>query len=85
MDNKRPHDIADLRRQRERIRRITIGALVVALAAILGSCEGLVVRRDAGAPLQTGAAPSSVRAAASEQRRLVLRRTGWQSDRPRKP
>ena len=84
MDKKRPHDIADMRRQRQRLRRITIGALLVAVVSILGSCEGLV-RRDAASLSQAAAAPMALRGASLEQRQLVLRRAGWQSDRARRP
>jgi hypothetical protein len=43
MDKKRS-DLSDLRRQRERFRRVTTGAMVVALLFIIGSCEGLTSR-----------------------------------------
>ena len=39
-------DIVELRRQRERIRRITVGALVGALGFVLVSCQGLTSRAD---------------------------------------
>ena len=55
---KPPHNIADMRRQRERIRRITIGALLITVLAILGSCDGLV-HRDAGALSPAAAARSA--------------------------
>jgi hypothetical protein len=55
MEQKRPHDIADLRRQRERIRRISTGVLLVALVTLLGSCDALV-RRDAGSRPSAAAA-----------------------------
>lgn len=48
MDKKRSN-ITDFHRQRERIRRITVGSLVVALVFILGSCEWLTPR-DANGP-----------------------------------
>lgn len=47
MDKKRSN-ITDFRRQRERIRRITVGSLVVALVFILGSCEWLTPREASG-------------------------------------
>jgi hypothetical protein len=79
MEKKPPHNIADLRRQRERIRRITIGTLLIAVLTVLGSCDGLV-RRDGGAQSPSAATPT-----APELRRLVLRVAGQQSDRPRQP
>jgi len=45
-------DLAALRQQRERMRRITIGALMVAMVVILASCQGLASRSSA-APAQT--------------------------------
>ena len=42
--------IDELRQQRERIRRITIGALLVAVVFILASCQGLVPRDAAATP-----------------------------------
>ena len=39
-------DIVELRRQRERIRRIAVGAMVGALAFVLVSCQGLTSRAD---------------------------------------
>jgi hypothetical protein len=48
MDKKRSN-ITDFHRQRERIRRITVGSLVVAMVFILGSCEWLTPR-DANGP-----------------------------------
>lgn len=39
-------DLVELRRQRERIRRVTVGALVGALAFVLVSCQGLTLRAD---------------------------------------
>jgi hypothetical protein len=77
MDKKRPHDIADLRRQRESIRRVSIGALVVAVVFILASCDALT-RRDAGRP-----APAAASRLTAQQ--LVLRTAAPQSDRPREP
>ncbi len=50
MDKKRL-GIAELRQQRERIRRVTVGALVVAVVFILVSCQGLTPR-DAAVPAQ---------------------------------
>jgi hypothetical protein len=40
---KRP-DMLELRRQRERIRRVTVGAMVAALVVVLVSCQGLTAR-----------------------------------------
>lgn len=50
MERKRV-DLAELRQQRERVRRITVGAMVVAMVVILASCQGLTAR-DAAAPTQ---------------------------------
>lgn len=58
MEKKRP-DLVELRQQRELIRRITVGALVIALAFVLVSCQGLT-SRDAQA--LTEASPSQNRA-----------------------
>ena len=55
MDKKRADDITDLRRQRERIRRVTIAASLVALVAILASCDALVRRDLASQPAAAGA------------------------------
>lgn len=55
MDKKRNNTLSDLRRQRERLRRIGIVALLAGGLFALGSCEGLT-RRDARAQ-QPAAAP----------------------------
>ena len=78
MEDKHSDNMSDLRRQRERIRRITIGTLLVAVIAVLGSCDGLV-HRNAQVQLET---QSAIHQAATTQRRLVLRDAGPQSDRP---
>ena len=78
MEDKRSDNMSELRRQRERIRRITIGTLLVAVIAVLGSCDGLV-HRNAQVQLET---QSAIHQAATTQRRLVLRDAGPQSDRP---
>lgn len=77
---KKPLDIEELRQQRERIRRITVGALVAAMVGILASCQGLVARETQsppqaapsqitvqGAPGAVGAAQRGHRAAAARQ------------------
>ena len=80
MEDKRSDNMSDLRRQRERIRRITIGTLLVAVIAVLGSCDGLV-NRNAGSQVQSET-QTAIHQAATTQRRLVLRAAGPQSDRP---
>jgi ferric-dicitrate binding protein FerR (iron transport regulator) len=53
MHKRRPDTLSDLRRQRERLRRIGIGAMLAAGLVALGSCEQLT-RRDA-TPMQGAA------------------------------
>lgn len=49
VQDKRAGSIAESRRQRERLRRISVGGLVIAGVIALVSCEGLT-RRDASGP-----------------------------------
>jgi cardiolipin synthase A/B len=53
-------DIAELRQQRERIRRVTIGALLVAVMIILASCQGLAPREAAAPARQQSSAQITV-------------------------
>lgn len=74
MDKKRSDNLSDLRRQRERIRRIAVVAVLAAGVVILGSCEGLTAR-DAGNMLPADASKawlqrSSAPAGSAGERRL---------------
>jgi hypothetical protein len=53
-------DIAELRQQRERIRRMVIGAPLVTVVFILASCQGLAPRAAAAPPQQQAPAQITV-------------------------
>jgi hypothetical protein len=50
MPAKRVENMSDLRRQRQRMRRIGVAAMLAAGLFALGSCEGLTRREAARAP-----------------------------------
>jgi hypothetical protein len=64
MHKRRPDTLSDLRRQRERLRRIGIVAMLAAGLFALGSCEQLT-RRDA---TPSAAAQITLQGAAGERR-----------------
>lgn len=66
MNKKRTDTLSDLRRQRERLRRIGIGALLVAGLFALGSCEELT-RRAAAAPPSSAASQTTLQGSAAER------------------
>ncbi len=65
MQKRQPDTLSDLRRQRERIRRIGIVAMLAAGLVALGSCEQLT-RRDAASP--SAASPITLKGAAVGRR-----------------
>jgi hypothetical protein len=65
MDKKRTDTLSDLRRQRERLRRIGVVALLAGGLMALGSCEELT-RRDAAAT-PSAASPSTLPGVASRR------------------